>query len=329
MLAIMLGLFCTASADPLSSLGRGVNLGNAFEAPAEGEWGMEVKPEYIARMAEAGFRSIRLPVRWSAHAAESAPYTIEPAFFQRIDEVIGQALKHDLSVVLNCHHYDELMADPAGHRERFLSLWDQVADHYRASPPALVFELLNEPHQNLNAEAWNELAAAAIARIRAIHPDRMLMVGSANWNSFEALDALRLPDDDRRIIVTFHYYLPFHFTHQGAEWVRGPSRDWLGTEWKGTVEEQRAIAADFDRAAAWARAHDRPLYLGEFGVYQTADGASRVRWTAFVREAAEQRGIAWAYWEFGAGFGIYDRDTNAWRKSLLHALLPPETETSN
>jgi endoglucanase len=48
------------------------------------------------------------------------------------------------------------------------------------------------------------------------------------------------------------------------------------------------------------------VLLGEFSPYSTAELASRVRWTNFVRQAAEQRGFTWAYWEFAAGFGVYD-----------------------
>ena len=62
--------------------------------------------------------------------------------------------------------------------------------------------------------------------------------------------------------------------------------------------------------------------MGEFGAYEKADMQSRVNWTKFVREEAEARGISWAYWEFGAGFGIYDRKVKAWNKDLLNALIP-------
>ncbi|MDF1514041.1 MAG: hypothetical protein P1S60_09550 [Anaerolineae bacterium] len=41
-----------------------------------------------------------------------------------------------------------------------------------------------------------------------------------------------------------------------------------------------------------------------------------------IVEGAESLDIPWAYWEFGAGFGIYDRDLNRWNESLLHALIP-------
>ena len=38
--------------------------------------------------------------------------------------------------------------------------------------------------------------------------------------------------------------------------------------------------------------------------------------------SAEKRGIHWCYWEFAAGFGIYDISGNRFRLPLLKALLP-------
>ena len=78
-------------------LGRGVNLGNALEAPREGAWGMELQAEYFALIRRAGFDSVRLPVRWSAHAGTRAPYTIDPQFFARVDWAIAEAIKNDRS----------------------------------------------------------------------------------------------------------------------------------------------------------------------------------------------------------------------------------------
>ena len=46
--------------------------------------------------------------------------------------------------------------------------------------------------------------------------------------------------------------------------------------------------------------------------------------TGMGREGAEARGISWSYWEFGAGFGVYDRTSGRWREGLLEALIPEE-----
>lgn len=305
-------------------LGRGVNMGNAFEAPRDANWGMTIEPGYFSIIKAAGFDSVRIPVRWNAYAATEPPYAIEPEFAAKVDRAVDAALAAGLNVVLNIHHYDELYADPPAHHDRFVALWSQIASRYKDRGPSLYFELLNEPHDKLDDAAWNRLIPPALAAVRETNPERFVVIGPASWNSHRNLPKLQLPDADRRIIVTFHYYLPFQFTHQGASWAQGADR-WLGTRWTGSDEERKALHADLDAAASWAKDHDRPLYLGEFGAYSRADMDSRARWSAAVARAAESRGMSWAYWEFGAGFGVYDRDANAWRAPLKEALLPPSS----
>jgi endoglucanase len=310
------------AADPFvqnARLGRGINLGNALEAPQEGEWGVTLQEEYFQLIQIAGFDSVRIPIRWSAHAAESAPYTISPAFFERVDWAIEQSLSRGLLTVINVHHYEEIVQNPAVHEERLLAMWEQIAERYEDYPADLLFEVLNEPSGQLRSGAWNQLLAKAISVIRETNPDRNIIIGPANWNNLDALGSLELPDDGH-IIVTIHYYSPFDFTHQGAEWVSG-SDDWLGTTWQGASAE-RAVAADLDRVAAWAEANDRPIYLGEFGAYSKADVDSRARWTAHVARQAEERSMSWAYWEFCSGFGVFDLGTGRWNEQIRDALLP-------
>ncbi len=302
-------------------LGRGVNLGNALEAPVEGEWGVTLEERFFDLIKEAGFTMVRVPIRWSAHAGDEPPYTVDPAFFDRVDWVLEQATQRGLAVVINIHHYDELMERPREHKDRFLAIWDQIARRYQGQPESVLFELLNEPYSTLSATSWNEFAAEAIQIIRKSNPDRILVVGPGDWNAARSLAGLFLPEADRRIIVTFHYYLPFQFTHQGADWVED-SEEWLGTPWNGLESDQKPIRADFDAAFTWARQNRRPLFLGEFGAFSEADMDSRARWTAFVARQAEARGFSWAYWEFCAGFGVYDLAGQKWNEPILRALIP-------
>jgi endoglucanase len=304
-------------------LGRGINLGNALEAPREGEWGLTLREEYFQAIKDAGFDAVRIPVRWSAHAGADAPCEIDAAFCKRVDWAIDQALKRHLVAVVNVHHYYEMYQDPDRHLVRLKALWKQIAERYRDRPERLYFELLNEPEGKLTDELWQQVFPQLLDVVRASNPERIVVVGPGNWNSIDHLERLSLPERDRRLIVTFHYYSPFHFTHQGASWVKGSDK-WKGTKWEGTGAEREALAKDFDKAAAWAKKNDRPLYLGEFGSYEAADLASRARWTRAVAREAEKRGFSWAYWEFGSGFGAYDRDAGAWRQPLLRALLDRE-----
>jgi endoglucanase len=306
-------------------LGRGINIGNALEAPKEGDWGVTLKPEYFKAIKDAGFATVRLPIKWSAHARAAAPYTIDPAFFRRIDWAVEQALANKLNIILNVHHYDEMDARPDEQLPRFVSLWEQIADHYKDSPDAVYFELDNEPHDKLNEAKWNETIPKLLAAVRKTNPTRPVIVGPAQWNGTRALGKLELPRDDRHLIVTVHCYDPFEFTHQGASWAKGSDK-WRGRKWTGSEAEKAALRKTLDVAADWGRKHDRPIFLGEFGAFQVADMESRARWTRFMAREAEARGFSWAYWEFCSGFGAYDPRSDKWREPLKAALVGPEKE---
>src|SRR6266568_1900772 len=105
-----------------SKLGRGINLGNALEAPQEGAWGVRLKAEYFATIKRAGFATVRLPVKWSAHAQGDLPHTIDPKFAERVDWAVDQALANGLNIIVNVHHYDEMNAKPDEHLPRLVAL---------------------------------------------------------------------------------------------------------------------------------------------------------------------------------------------------------------
>jgi endoglucanase len=302
-------------------LGRGINLGNALEAPKEGEWGVTLEAGYFKAAKDAGFATVRLPVRWSAHAKADAPYTIDEKFFKRVDWAIEQALKNKLNIIVNVHHYGEMDTDPDKHLPRLIAFWEQIAARYKDQPSGVYFELLNEPHTKLVGAKWNAAIPKLLAAVRKTNPTRTVIVGPAHWNAIRALDDLALPEKDRNIILTVHYYDPFEFTHQGASWVKGSDK-WKGRKWQGSEAEQAAVRKTFDKAVAWAKKHNRPVFLGEFGAFSAADMPSRARWTAFITREAEKRGWSWTYWEFCSGFGAYDSKAKAWRAPLKEALVP-------
>jgi endoglucanase len=302
-------------------LGRGVNLANCLEAPREGEWGVVLNESYFQLIEEAGFNSVRIPIRWSAHADEEQPYTIDSDFFNRVDWAIEQSLLRNLVVVIDIQKYDELMLTPQSDKERFLALWDQIASHYRFHSERLFFEILSEPSQNLTPEVWNDYLAETITVIRKNNPSRILIIDTALWGDIVSLDDLQIPEGDLNIITTIHYYRPFEFTHQGAEWISG-SDAWLNTPWEGTPSDVQAVSDDFNAVLSWSKKHHRPIFIGELGAYSRADLASRIRWTEYVARQAETKGFSWAYWEFGAGFGVYNPMQRDWNYSLLNVLIP-------
>jgi aryl-phospho-beta-D-glucosidase BglC (GH1 family) len=306
-------------------LGRGINMGNSFEAPSETAWGNPWDPEYFKIMSELGFSHVRLPVRWEPadRSMANSPYSIYPEFLDRIQEVVDTALRYGLHIIINMHHHEALYEDPAGQKDRFQSQWDQIANRFKDYPDSLLFEVLNEPHGNLTPALWNEYFSDALSEIRKTNPTRVVLMGTAEYGGLGGVVHLQIPNDEY-LILSVHYYNPFNFTHQGADWVGSQSEEWLGTEWFDTEADREAVASDFASALQYSETNHIPLHVGEFGAYEEADLDSRTRWTTFLARWFEQQDLSWAYWEFSAGFGIYDPSTKQYITPLVDALLHNE-----
>lgn len=298
---------------------RCVNMGNALDAPTEGAWGHKIDLQNFARIRAAGFDTVRIPVRWSAHLRPQNQ--IDPAFLTRVDDVLSAALAADLKIVLNVHHFEEMMEEPAAYYKTFLDIWDQLALHYRALPETVSFEVMNEPNGAMKGATMRRFQLDAMARIRQTNPSRTLILGGENWSGLDSLDT-NLQTDDPNVVYTFHYYQPFDFTHQNAPWT-GPDGP-KGTKSWGKAGERKRVNTHMRQAARFARQSGRPVFLGEFGAYEAAPEAARLAYLQSVRSEAEAAGIGWCVWNFTATFPVFDDDRKTWVPGHLQALGLPQ-----
>lgn len=300
-------------------LGRGVNVigyDPLWRSCAEAR----MQDRHFRLIKEAGFDHVRINLHPFKFMGDAPDYAINPAWLETLDWAVAQALGNDLVAILDMHEFTAMARDFAGLKAKYLAVWEQLAPRYQDAPDTVFFELLNEPNGELTVALWNAFLVEPYDIVRRTNPDRTLIIGPAFWNGIDYIEDLKLPEADRNIIVTVHYYHPMPFTHQGASWSE--FRDRSNVTWLGTPEEQQAIARDLGTVQAWAEKEQRPIYLGEFGAYEKADMASRARYTAAIARRAEHLGWSWGYWQFDSDFVVYDIDQDAWVTPILNALIP-------
>jgi endoglucanase len=275
------------------------------------------KQRYFKMIRDAGFHHVRINL--SAFKYMDSRDELDLRVLARLDWVLEQATANDLVPVIDEHDYDRCQRDPDDCGIKLRAFWKQLADHYANRFPAAVFELLNEPGGKITAAWWNAFIQSTMPVIQAHNPQRTVIVAAINSEDPLEIRKLQLPPQDRNIIVTVHYYKPITFTHQGAPWSWRFAllRD---IDW-GSEDDKRQVTSDLETIDGWAKEQARPIYLGEFGAYEVAAMAARVRYTSFLAHTAERLGWPWAYWQFDHDFALFHPGTDQWVTPIVDGLM--------
>ena len=317
-------------------LARGINLSNWFASSSDlsaDHIAKHTTPADLTLIHDLGFTYVRLGVdptqftRWDADAA-----------LARLDTAINQVLVAKLAVSICIFPTDDYKRDLASEdgARRFIQLWRTLAHHYAASDPELVFfEVINEP-QVTDAYRWDGLQAATIAAIRGQAPNHTIIATAARWAGLD--DILRVePVRDPNVIYNFHFYEPYPFTHQAANWGAFDWTFYKDVPYPATTDTIKAALANVPDASArytlylyaatgwnqqsilgrlqfardWANQHHVPIICDEFGAYRDkAPADSRARYLHDVRSSLEQLHIGWAMWDYSGDFGIVTKQND-------------------
>jgi endoglucanase len=272
-----------------------------------------------------GFDHIRLPVDeeqlWDEQGNRHADA------FQLLESCLGWCRHAGVRVVLDLHilrshHFNEkdkpLWTKP-GEQDKFIRLWKDLSAAVKSWPnDHVAYEFMNEPVAD-DPEQWNRLLSRVADSIRSWEPQRVLVIGSNRWQSAKTFDQLRIPAHDKNIILSFHFYEPFHLTHFQASWT--DLKDFKGqVAYPGQIvvdgktdEERKIYNRDtlekmMAKPLHLADSLKLPLYCGEFGVINKSPVEAKLAWYRDMVAVFEKHHIAYANWNYKAGsFGIVDR----------------------
>jgi endoglucanase len=314
----------------------GWNLGNTLDAWASGTTGLNTEtcwgnPKTTKAMIDAvstkGFKTLRLPVTWNAHFGAAPDYTIETAWLDRVEEVVNYALDNGMYVVLNSHHDEWVLLKSASQTEvtdKITKIWAQIAARFKDYSDYLIFETLNEPRLYGESTEWTGgtdeartiLNAYNLAIVNTIRNSggnnalRHIMIPTHAATSMAvAQDALVIPNNDSRIIISQHTYWPYNFT-MNTDAASGATSTW------GTASDKSACDVELDRIKAKFVDNGIPVVIGEWGAIDKSNTSDRAVHAEYYANAARKRGMCPVWWDNGyeqtTGFALLKRSTCTW-----------------
>nr|ALF95239.2 cellulase [Paenibacillus sp. M33] len=303
----------------VSDMQPGWNLGNSLDAVGADEtaWGNpRITKELIQKIAAEGYKSIRIPVTWDSHIGAAPSYTIEPAYLNRVQEVVQWALDEGLYVMINVHHdswvwishmeknHDEVLA-------RYNAIWTQIAEHFKNQSNKVMFESVNEPRftdggttdEAKQLEMLEELNLSFHKIIResgGVNATRPLVLSTLEASpSQERMDALydtitKLNDDN--IIATVHYYGFWPFSVNIAGYTHFEK------------DTQNDIDQTFDNVYNTFVAKGIPVIVGEYGLLgfdqstNVIEQGEKLKFFEYLTNVFNEKNITHMLWDNGQHF---------------------------
>jgi hypothetical protein len=271
----------------------------------------------IYKASRLGFRSIRISANWLEHTLSAAPYTIEPAFLSTIDHTIKQIKSYNLSTIISQDFSDNLFTVQPPSQELFSAVWAQIALRYKDSDTSLYFEITSPSSTHISNELWTSFCNEAISRIRKSNPYRSLIVQVpyAEGTNFGTNNKIAV---DSFTIMSFKYFNPIQFTHQGLTLTGMPSQC-KGTPWPLSASDTIRIKTEFD-----AVHNSPPVFISEFGASDSADMTSRIKWNSAVSKQCRSHHLSMAYSPFCTIEKLTEQLSSDSLKLLFNAVLIPE-----
>ncbi len=340
-----------------SSIKMGWNLGNTFECQsgwddqklvwspmnttdAEGSWkNLKATKEMFQAVKNAGFDAVRIPINWGSHITNEADATIDPAWMNRVQQVVDWALALDLKVIINSHHeywleWHPTYANQKSANDKLAKIWTQIANRFKNYNSNLAFEGINEVHANNQwnpptdentavTNSYNQTFVNAVRATGGKNYYRNLIVQCYSGNPDYGLTGLVVPTDkvEKRLSVEFHWYRPWDYAGENFKyWYWGKKYAKYGETGDNNEDYVTSMFAKIKNA--W---YDKGLgvIMGEWGAARHYQQKHKKRQLenlqyhySYIASEARKNNFATFVWDnnyCGNGndqFGIFARNSN-------------------
>jgi endoglucanase len=331
----------------------GINFGNTMESPAEGDWqNSKMTESYVKFIKQIGFNSVRIPCNWVwTHLSDPAKAKIDPAWLNRVKEVVGWCVANDMYVMLNAHadmgwldnNINLVKKDSINAMQK--ALWEQIATAMRDFDEHLIFAGANEPPAD-NAEqmaildSYHQTFVNAVRSTGGRNSNRVLVVqgprtnGELTYNLMNTLPTDKVPN---KLMVEIHNYTPATFTivtdgdvswgNMIYYWGAG-NLSTIEPDRNATYGQENDIIDEFRKMKQKFIDKGIPVMLGEYATWRRNAGLGKPvpmdtlmhnksvdYWSYYVTKQAKVHGLVPFWWEIGF---MLDRANNVVKDQRMY-----------
>lgn len=275
----------------------GINLSGAEYGEANGIHGQNyIYPSEttVAYFAEKGFDTVRVPFLWERLQPQllGSLSTEELGLLKQSVELIRS---HGMKIVLDPHNYGYFGGKRLVTEEVpefvFGDFWTRLASEF-SDQPDVYFGLMNEPH-DIPANEWLTAVNSAIAGIRAVGAQNMILVPGTNWTGAHSwlsdmpggsnAEVMKnVQDPSNNYAFEFHQYM---------------DEDFSGTH-EDCPKAEEAVKS-LETVTAWLAENGKRGFLGEYGGTKAPECLSGIKMMTETIRKNSQHWLGFAYWAAG------------------------------
>lgn len=204
-------------------------------------------------------------------------------------------------------------------QERFLKLWEAIAQRYKDEPQIVGYGIFAEPVTSGTRQQWIDLANKAVARIRKIDNHHIIFVERlyGEFGTRREMAGLDLAPErafflvpDPNVVYQFYFFERDEYTHQHAPWRedRGTSLHYPDPRFEVVYREavnKRGRVFPFDknylkfyleRQLEFGAKHKVPMFVWSFGLMKNCfQGQGGLEWLRDTTSLFRERNVDWSF----------------------------------
>lgn len=312
----------------------------------------EPNEEDYVELIKLKVNTIRLAFSYRHFYDPETPETYKDDTWDWIDAHVALSRRHGLRLILqNCGvegaQFVPIASVPFDYsiwtnrelQDRFIKLWQAIANRYHDEPQIVGYSLFYEPVVSESKAQWHTLAQRTINAIRELDQNHIVFVeriyGDHEMRR-EVSNVELAPEDafvavtDNNVVYEFYYFERDEFTHQFAPWRTDvqqarvyPDATWIIRYRERTgLKRDLAFTRDYlefylERQLAFGTAHNVPMAVWAFGTLKTCytEGRGGLQWLSDVVALFNSLGVHWTIW------GYYDEDFGVHENEDAKAIL--------